>query len=58
MARTAVANPASNSTMKLARTSSEVKPPARIRHDLSEPDTEGSVQPVTLDYLEGFRSFS
>ena len=58
MTRSSIANPTSNSTLQLARTSSDVRPPAVIKHDLSEAGSDGSDQPVTLDYLEGFRSFS
>jgi hypothetical protein len=58
MDNTTASATAPNSTMKLARTSSAVRPPAMVRHNLSEADRAPSAQPVTLSYLEGFASFS
>lgn len=58
MNNTDISATAPNSTMKLARTSSAVKPPAVVKHNLSEADKAPSAQSVTLDYLEGFASFS
>jgi hypothetical protein len=54
MAHSAIAKPASNSTMQLARTSSGFRPATMIRHNLAEPETDHSELPVTIDYLEGF----
>lgn len=54
MTHPAVAKPASNSTMQLARTSSSVRPVIGIKHNLVEPETDHSDTPVTIDYLEGF----
>jgi hypothetical protein len=58
MNKTDISATTPNSTMKLARTSSAVKPPAVVRHNLSDAEKAPSAQPVTLDYLEGFASFS
>jgi hypothetical protein len=54
MNHSAVAKPASNSTMQLARTSSGVRPVKVVRHNLAEPETDHSDAPVSIDYLEGF----
>ena len=55
MTHSAVAKPATNSTMQLAQTSSGVRPVATIRHNLAEPKTNRSDAPVTINYLEGFQ---
>ena len=54
MTHSAVAKPTSNSTMRLVRTSSGVRPVNLIRHNLAEPETDHYEEPVTIDFLKGF----